>query len=48
MAIWARVWPRRRAISFRPRTLARFASVSSSRRNEPPRDAREPAGTPAR
>src|SRR5450830_1185786 len=47
-AICASVWPRRLAISFRPRTRSRLASLKCDDSNEPPpgRLTRASAGTP--
>ena len=47
-ASWARVCPRRAAIWFNARTLARVSSRRKSVDNDPGWLALEPAGTPAR
>src|SRR5207245_796217 len=46
-AIWASVWPRRRAIWLSARTLPSVCSVSISCENDPSWLAREPAGSPS-
>ena len=44
--IWARVWPRPRAISLRPRSASSIVWVRVSGRREPLRDIRDPEGMP--